>query len=169
MSALPPEHERARDGATLCLRCGLCCDGTLFSRTELKPGEVETARSLGVSLISIGDAGSATRSAIPQGCSLFRDGCCSSYGRWRPQACGDYVCRLLSGYVGGTRTLAECLEVVRVVREADADARQPASGGLARLRAAGLLEVFRRKFFETESDPGPMGPKDGSVSGSTAP
>lgn len=157
MSGREPPAQ-AVDGSALCLECGLCCDGTVFRHTELGADEAATARALGVTLITIGEAGPNSYPAIPQGCPLFRDGGCSSYGRWRPKACGDYACRLLTGYVAGTRTLADCRDVVRAVRAAVEESKSSGSSDAERLRAAGLLEVFRRKFFKTESDPGPLNP-----------
>ena len=33
---------------TLCLRCGLCCDGTLFTHVSLQPAEAAPLKALGL-------------------------------------------------------------------------------------------------------------------------
>src|SRR5262245_43398206 len=101
MSASEPPA-RAVEGSNLCFECGLCCDGTVFRDIELLAGEAAEARAVGLDVITNGEPGAAPRVVISHGCPLFRDGRCSSYGRWRPKACGDYECRLLEGYVAGT-------------------------------------------------------------------
>ena len=73
---------------------------------------------------------------------------------WRPKRCGEYSCRLLDGYLDGTRTLEGCLEIVRDVRRTAQDAKpanaetadRPTLTPHARL-AAGMLELYKRRYF----------------------
>src|SRR5262245_65319934 len=100
------------DGSELCLQCGLCCDGTLFTNITLKPSEHAYAQSLGLAVNTTPDGGLGA----PQPCSAFVDGCCSLYAVGRPAACGSYRCELLKAYAAGTRNLDEVLPVVHLVR-----------------------------------------------------
>jgi len=152
----PPVRHEPVDGSVLCLECGLCCDGTLFKHTELEDSEIASARSVGAPLIAI-DAGQGTQvHAIPQRCALFQGGCCSTFGRWRPKTCGDYTCELLDGFVGGSRTLQECLATVRDVRDVAEAVRRnnlDAARGEAppeAPRMTALLEVLRRRYFKVK-------------------
>jgi len=102
---------RPRDGGDLCLECGLCCDGTLFSNIVLDVGEEEYVGSLGLEVHVRDDKPSA-----PQPCPAFVDGCCSLYEVGRPHTCHTYACALLRGYQGGGAERDDCLAVIRLVR-----------------------------------------------------
>jgi len=74
----------------LCLPCGLCCDGSLFERARLRPGEEELARNLNLEVISAGSNDSGFR--LP--CPLF-SGCCTIYNQQRPKICKAFRCKQL--------------------------------------------------------------------------
>jgi hypothetical protein len=76
---------------TLCARCGLCCDGSLFADVELA-GRAETTR-LEVLGLAIEDDGS-NRALLPQPCSALRGTRCGIYAD-RPECCRTFECRLL--------------------------------------------------------------------------
>jgi hypothetical protein len=101
-----------RDGSDLCLRCGLCCDGTVFSDITIDDDEEEFVRSLELQPRRNADG----RLVSPQPCSAFVDGCCSLYERGRPATCETYTCGLLRGYTEGSASLEDALGVVRLVR-----------------------------------------------------
>jgi uncharacterized protein len=103
---------QARDGSDLCLQCGLCCDGTVFSDISLLDEEEDFVVSLGLHP----SRGAGKQLLAPQPCPAFVDGCCSLYTRGRPQTCHTYACGLLRGYTEGTATLDDALGVVRLVR-----------------------------------------------------
>jgi uncharacterized protein len=107
-----PRARAAPNGGDLCLRCGLCCDGTVFSAITLEPGEEPFVESLGLSVVD--DA--AGKPVAAQPCPAFLDGCCSLYARGRPQTCHTYTCGLLSRYTAGTARLDDCLGTIRLVR-----------------------------------------------------
>jgi hypothetical protein len=100
----------APDGSELCLQCGLCCDGTLFSYINLEEGEREFVESLGLEVVFDGDL-----VCSPEPCPAFTGGCCSLYQRGRPETCGSDRCGLLDEYLAETRVLDEALAVVRLV------------------------------------------------------
>jgi Fe-S-cluster containining protein len=86
---------------SLCVTCGLCCDGTLFSTAPLEAGEA--AR--------LGDAVQTTvdGAALRQPCRALRGACCEVYEA-RPAVCRRFNCFVLHQLETGA------------VSEADADA-----------------------------------------------
>lgn len=100
------------DGSDLCLQCGLCCDGTLFSNVIIEADERDFVESLGLS-IEPGPNGESLTMLQP--CPAFIDGCCSLYERGRPNTCDKYSCGLLTGFEAERAGLDDCLAVVRLV------------------------------------------------------
>jgi len=97
-------------GSDLCLACGLCCDGTLFARVPLGSEEAGPARALGLAVTE-----GAQGASFAQPCPLFREGCCSVYGR-TPQPCVRFRCRLLDRFLAGAVPLEEGLRIVARAR-----------------------------------------------------
>ena len=76
---------------TLCTRCGLCCDGTLFGDVELTgPAEATRLERLGLDV----DADDADLDLLALPCRALRGTRCSIYAQ-RPQCCRTFECRLL--------------------------------------------------------------------------
>ena len=103
-----------RDGSDLCLRCGMCCDGTLFASALLKiddEGDFDIAERQGLEPIR-----SEAGPRFKQPCPRFVDGCCSVYRETRPAVCGDYHCALLVDYISGRRDLDTCLDILSSLR-----------------------------------------------------
>ncbi|HEX8439593.1 YkgJ family cysteine cluster protein [Archangium sp.] len=129
--------------SALCQRCGLCCDGNLFSHVPLRPEEVAPARRHGLEVVALVGGSPALR----QGCSALRDRRCTLYAE-RPQGCRAYDCRLLREVAGGQLPLDEALAVVDRARALLAaleaslppDTDAPASPVLERARFADLSE-----------------------------
>jgi uncharacterized protein len=91
-STLTTEGGKSDEGPTqsLCLSCGLCCDGTLFSDVRLKPTDniaALTAKGLQISV----EAGSR---ALKQPCPAHKSCVCTVYAD-RPSTCRAYQCVLL--------------------------------------------------------------------------
>jgi len=116
---------------TLCTRCGLCCDGTLFADVELV-GEAEVRRLEIMGLeVEDHDAGAGL---LSQPCAALRGRRCSIYAH-RPQCCRTFECQLLQDAQRGAVTverakqqIAEALGRIQRVRnllehlgEGDAD------------------------------------------------
>ncbi|MFE8595459.1 YkgJ family cysteine cluster protein [Archangium violaceum] len=91
----------------LCRRCGLCCDGNLFSHVPLQPAEVDAARRNGLEVVALADGAPALR----QGCTALKGRQCSIYAE-RPEGCRRYACRLFNALAGGTVPFEEALQVV---------------------------------------------------------
>jgi len=148
------EVRAAPDGSEICLRCGLCCDGTLFNRATMEAGEHEFVESLGLVVEAKPDGGFGFQ--LP--CHHLVDGACSKYSERRPETCGDYRCDLLNAYVAGTMGLDDVLPVVQLVRslvrELEVEMGIPAG------------TYTRRKFqqYTDETRPWAVAPDDPSAS-----
>jgi len=108
----PPAHDEQAstqpDPSALCLRCGLCCDGTFFYHVELSREEVPLARELGLHVIE---------NELRQPCTAHRsDGTCAIY-RHRPSGCVKFECRLLKRYLAEELTFVECTLRVERIKE----------------------------------------------------
>ena len=91
-------------GEALCLSCGMCCDGSLFARVDLAPGE-------GAPL------GHPGRDAMPQPCrQLGPARACAVYAA-RPTKCRAYTCHLFDRVATGAVTPAFAASVVACARD----------------------------------------------------
>lgn len=90
---------------SLCRACGLCCDGTLFTRVPLAAGEVVPADALAVRTTPQGGR------YVPQRCAALYGTVCGVYTQ-RPLACRRYECLLFGALREGEVTLAEARAVV---------------------------------------------------------
>lgn len=104
--------------AILCRRCGLCCDGSLFTSVPLAGDEIEPARRRGLVVITRGDGTPGVR----QRCAALADGGCAVYEE-RPRCCRAYRCMLLTALGDDEVSLDDALVVV-----AEAHARLAATG-----------------------------------------
>ena len=77
---------------TLCTRCGLCCDGSLFADVEL--ASHDEASGLEVMGLDIENDDEADRGLLLQPCGALKGRRCSIYP-YRPDCCRTFECRLL--------------------------------------------------------------------------
>ncbi len=104
--------------ATLCQSCGLCCDGSLFSRVKLTTEEVVAARQRHLPVLAKGGALEQPCTALAEGpdqrrvCSIYQD---------RPSACRSFVCRLHEKHRREGGPLELRIATVRRVRQLIAD------------------------------------------------
>jgi hypothetical protein len=107
----------------LCVECGLCCSGALFSYASMPEADVELARSLGMEITHV-DGVPAFR--LP--CPRLSGTVCSVYGQRRPHPCGAFYCKLATRVDTGDVTLAEAKNIVTQTRsmfESISDAVNP--------------------------------------------
>ena len=105
---------------TLCTRCGLCCNGTLFADVELS-GSTEAA---GIEILGLeiedADAGGAL---LVQPCRALEGRRCSIYAH-RPACCRTFECRLLQevrrGVVSVERAREHISEALSRIERAEA-------------------------------------------------
>ena len=91
----------------LCVRCGFCCDGTLFGHVPLTDAE---AARLPAPLHVVERQGKRTRLAFVQPCAAF-DAQCTIYTE-RPTTCRSYRCALLKDVEAGTASHEDARQVV---------------------------------------------------------
>ncbi len=77
--------DSAAVAASLCLDCGLCCNGVLFDQVRLQPGDrVKPLEAMGLKV--------KKRQYFPQPCQALCGTRCTIYGN-RPVRCREFVCR----------------------------------------------------------------------------
>jgi uncharacterized protein len=94
-------------GVSLCLACGFCCDGTLFTRVPLAPSDDPSLR---VALKVLDGTHHAE-----QPCAALEGLCCTVYDR-RPLTCRRYRCLLLEAHEAGEVSEAGAVEQVEQTR-----------------------------------------------------
>src|SRR5882724_5232384 len=106
---------------TLCTRCGLCCDGSLFADVELASDD--EASALEVMGLEIEDADEDHGGLLLQPCGALKGKRCSMYP-YRPDCCRTFECRLLQrvkrGAVGvewANQRIAEALKRIERVKK----------------------------------------------------
>jgi len=106
--------------ATLCTRCGLCCDGSLFADVEL----VGPAEAIRLEIMGLEIEDDATDPGLlSQPCAALRGRQCGIYAH-RPKCCRTFECQLLQDVRSGavtveraTEQIADVLQRIRRVRE----------------------------------------------------
>ncbi|CAK0779782.1 conserved hypothetical protein [Gammaproteobacteria bacterium] len=99
------------NGSSLCLACGLCCNGALHAHTIVKPNEIDTVRALGLTIETHGD-----QLFFRQPCPLYREQRCSAYPN-HPPTCRAYQCALLKKYHAGEITFEQSEKIVQRAQE----------------------------------------------------
>src|SRR3990170_3443058 len=106
---------------TLCTRCGLCCDGSLFADVELASGD--EASALEVMGLEIEDADEDDAGLLVQPCAALTGKRCRLHPH-RPDCCRTFECRLLQEVERGAisveranKTIAAALKRIKHVKE----------------------------------------------------
>ncbi|MCY1029906.1 YkgJ family cysteine cluster protein [Corallococcus sp. BB11-1] len=145
--------------STLCLHCGMCCDGTLFTQVPLQPHESGALGQRGLPLTTREDGAVV----LPQPCAALNGRCCTAYTE-RPEACRRYRCQLLNALAEGEVSLDEAKGVVDAAHarvEAVARSLPPPEDGVAaapasmmrraRAEAAALSPEAREALTQAEA------------------
>ena len=94
---------------TLCTKCGLCCDGSLFADVELAgKDEATTLEVLG---LEIEDADEEHRGLLLQPCRALKGTRCGIYPH-RPECCRTFECQLLQDVQRGAVDVSRAQEKV---------------------------------------------------------
>ena len=130
----------ARESTSICIGCGLCCDGTLHGTATVKPDDELNVANAGLVILDDGQ-----RRYFQQPCSNFSCGRCSIYGN-RPSVCRGYRCALLEkvqdGLVSETAArekISMAKGFVAAVRRTEPEARTPAQRMVLARRLKGEL------------------------------
>ena len=92
----------------LCVRCGLCCDGSLFADAELATRETTALEVLG---LEIEDADKGEPALLLQPCAALKGKRCSIYPH-RPNCCRTFECRLLKQVGSGSISVDRAKEII---------------------------------------------------------
>src|ERR1700761_4281735 len=94
-----------RGSNSLCLECGLCCNGVIFADVQLQPGDdAAKLRSLGLAF--------ASNQKFKQPCTAFGGCRCNIYSD-RPQYCREFECLLLKSVKAGRTETSTALRIIR--------------------------------------------------------
>jgi uncharacterized protein len=100
----------SKEVSDICVKCGMCCDGTLFNRGKIVDDlDKENIKKLGIEIIAIKD-----EEAFKQPCNKFI-GCCSIYDKIRPKVCNSFYCEPLKKYEKNLQTLKEAENQINTV------------------------------------------------------
>ena len=91
----------------ICVNCGLCCDGTLFSNADVVSGEKSNLPEKIEQRYSKEDDYESFRLPCPYFC-----GQCTIYDKKKPIVCSAYRCQLLKDVSSGKVTQADALKTV---------------------------------------------------------
>lgn len=91
----------------LCLECGLCCNGVMFSIVKLQPGE--SPKALGALGLRV------KRGTFTQPCAALDGLCCTIYEQ-RPTRCRLFECQQIQRIAAGELTESAALENIREVQ-----------------------------------------------------
>ncbi|MXO90362.1 YkgJ family cysteine cluster protein [Pontixanthobacter aquaemixtae] len=117
----------------ICLSCGMCCEGTLYSHIPLKPEEIAKAEGRGWKIDEIGNGETGFLSP----CHALSGACCTIYGD-RPSVCGAYSCRVLRRVKNGRIAVEEGQSIIAKATSLRDQLRQYVPAGTT-------LFDFRRK------------------------
>ena len=131
-------------GSTLCLSCGMCCDGTLYAWAPLEEDEVERFSSK-VRVTQINE-----RSVMRLACPRLDDARCTIYDEGRPHICGAFSCDLLRRTVAGEVGVEEAHAMVADVREKVVELRAALSPQVA---GVSLVEAILESQRISEEGP----------------
>jgi len=133
------------DASSLCLACGMCCNGALYTHVSIPQDEIERVRALGLAIETMRDG-----SGFRQPCSLHRQGRCSAYPN-HPAPCRAYACKLLKKYLVGEIAYEQAAQIIQNALEiySEVIAQLPPDFSFSRL----LEEINKdsiRDIFDSE-------------------
>lgn len=152
------DETRSAVAGGLCRSCGLCCDGTLYSRVPLARADAHVHLSQAGAVVE--ERGDKRALLLP--CGAFCAGDCRVYES-RPQACREFVCRMLAELRDGRITTSEARDIVgraralvarlseRMLRETEMTASVPPAVFVKQLRSSHIapgatVEAFERTY-----------------------
>lgn len=111
---------------SICIGCGLCCDGTLYSFGVADARDEAPASAIGLQIVDIDG-----KRGFLQPCAQFSCGQCRVYES-RPPVCRGYRCALLDSVNNGTimsdearRKIVKAKDLVDALAQTNPEARTP--------------------------------------------
>lgn len=87
---------------SICIGCGLCCDGTVVTHLAVAD-ESDLGAPLRMLGVEIAAAAEPPVFALP--CPAVAQGCCTIHGLHRPSACAQFECRVSASVLDGSMTV----------------------------------------------------------------
>lgn len=130
------------EGSSVCIGCGLCCDGTVVSHLA-----VADESDLGLPLVALGVEilGAADPPVFALPCPAVVDGLCSVHDLHRPRACAQFECTVSRSVIDGSMTIEEARSVIAAARGLRESRRRGSC-------TDGELEAFLDRHFRWWSD-----------------
>ena len=127
---------------SICIGCGLCCDGTVVSHLAVADeSDLGTPlRGLGVTLIVEADP---PVFALP--CPAVSEGVCTVHGQHRPAACAQFECAVSRQVLEGTLSTGDARRLIAEVKALRVDVA-------AGVRPADHLEELLDRRFRWWAD-----------------
>ena len=101
-------NEAPKEEQSICVTCGMCCDGTLFFHAHLNPGE----RGHLPEKIEENSFSKEGKDYFKLPCLYFTEKC-TIYDRKRADVCSGYRCQLLMDFAEGKVLLSDAIEIVK--------------------------------------------------------
>jgi Fe-S-cluster containining protein len=99
------------DEISICIGCGLCCDGTLHGTATVKSDDEQNVIAAGLEIVDDGK-----RRFFRQPCPHFTCGACSIYAD-RPKVCRKYRCALLKRVEAGEMSKSAAREKIATAKK----------------------------------------------------
>lgn len=106
----PRSKDSPLDEGNLCVKCGICCRGSLFNRVKVSDVESVVLRESAVPIVE-----SDSKLYFRQPCAAL-DGCKCTIYEDRPKVCKDYRCKLLKLGEKAEVDFEEASEIVDVTK-----------------------------------------------------
>lgn len=144
----------SQETGTICIGCGLCCDGTLYSTVTVEADDHRDSLTNARFTLLTGE----DREFFQQPCPAFTSGCCAVYDN-RPGVCARYRCHLLTRYEAGEIARADAVAVITHTIAI----RDQVRADLTRLLGSDdwrpPQEMIRRLISKFDSEPDPTAAK----------
>jgi hypothetical protein len=101
-------NEAPKEEQSICVTCGMCCDGTLFFHAHLNPGE----RGHLPEKIEENSFSKEGKDYFKLPCLYFTEKC-TIYDRKRADVCSGYRCQLLMDFAEGKVIRSDATEIVK--------------------------------------------------------
>lgn len=89
-------QEKTNIEQSICLSCGICCVGVIFSKVHVYPeDDLSPLKKAGIKVLE-----EDSKKFFKQKCAAHRENCCGIY-KDRPTVCRNYRCRLLRRFERG--------------------------------------------------------------------
>ena len=128
---------------SICVECGLCCDGALYEHAKVAPGEEKRMVAAGLDLFDVG-----SHRMFRQPCPQSNCGRCMIY-ETRFEICHSFECKLLKTLKAGECSFAEAQAKI-------AEAKQLLGKAVAadpQARSAAGRKVIRKNLADAVADP----------------